>query len=98
MKKDLKHIAITCPEGCKVTDEVLLFTKPDCEKCDYVKARIPENMDIKILDMTTTEGMAHAAYYEVLEKYTPILVVGDEIVEGSIKIKNKMKEIADSQK
>jgi hypothetical protein len=74
--------------------EVLLFTKPDCEKCEYVKERIPGNLDIKVLDMTSTEGMAHAAYFEILEKYTPILVVGDEIVEGSIKIKNRMKELA----
>ncbi len=81
-----------------MTPEVLLFTKPDCEKCDYVKARIPTDLDIKILDMTTTEGMAHAAYHEVLEKYTPILVVGDEIVEGAIKIKNKMREVAGEQK
>ncbi len=81
-----------------MTSEVLLFTKPDCEKCDYVKARIPENLDIKILDMTTTEGMAHAAYHELLEKYTPILVVGEEVVEGAIKIKNKMREVASEQK
>jgi hypothetical protein len=77
-----------------MTEDVLLFTKPDCEKCEYVKGKIPENLDITILDMTSPEGMAHAAYYELLEKYTPILVVGDEIVEGSIKIKNKMKELA----
>jgi len=77
--------------------EVLLFTKPDCEKCEYVKERIPENLDIKILDITTTEGMAHAAYHEVLERYTPILVVGDEIVEGSIKIKNKMRDLANEK-
>jgi len=78
--------------------EVILFTKPNCEKCDYVKERIPENLDLRILDMTTTDGMAYAAYHEILEKYTPILVVGDEIVEGSIKIKNKMKELAEAQK
>jgi len=78
--------------------QALLFTKPDCEKCEYVKERIPENLDLKILDMTTTEGMAHAAYHEILEKYTPILVFGDEIVEGSIKIKNRMKELAEAQK
>jgi hypothetical protein len=81
-----------------MTPEVILFTKPDCEKCDYVKARIPENLDIKIMDMTTTEGMAHAAYHELLEKYTPILVVGEEVVEGAIKIKNKMREVAAEQK
>ncbi len=74
--------------------DVLLFTKPECEKCDYVKEKIPNNLDIQIMDMTTVDGMAHAAYHEILEKYTPILVVGDEVVEGAIKIKNKMKEIA----
>ena len=74
--------------------DALLFTKPDCDKCDYVKGKIPENLDVKILDMTTREGMAHAASRELLEKYTPILVVGDEVVEGAIKIKNKMKELS----
>lgn len=77
--------------------EVLLFTKPDCEKCEFVKERIPENLEITVLDMTTKEGMAHAAYHEVLDKYTPILVVGDEIVEGALRIKNKMRELADEQ-
>ena len=81
-----------------MSTEVLLFTKPDCEKCDYVKARIPTGLDIKIMDMTSAEGMAHAAYHEILEKYTPILVVGEEVVEGAIKIKNKMKEVSESQK
>lgn len=77
--------------------DVLLFTKPDCDKCDYVKAKIPENLNLRILDMTTTDGMAHAAYHEILEKYTPILVVGDEVVEGAIRIKNRMKRIAREQ-
>ena len=71
--------------------DVLLFTKPDCEKCDYVKNRIPEDLSIQVIDMSTPDGMAHAAYYELLEKYTPILVVGDEVVEGALKIKNRMK-------
>ena len=77
--------------------DVLLFTKPECEKCDYVKEKIPEGMAIQIMDMTTTDGMAHAAYHELLEKYTPILVVGDEVVEGAIKIKNRMKQEAAKQ-
>ena len=51
-------------------------------------------MDLRILDMTTTDGMAHAAYYELLEIHTPILVHNDETIEGAIKIKNKMDEIA----
>ena len=74
--------------------DVLLFTKPECEKCDYVKEKIPDNLELQIMDMTSRDGMALAAYHEILEKYTPILVVGDEVVEGAIKIKNKMKEVA----
>ena len=77
-----------------MSPEVLLFTKPDCEKCDYVKDRIPDGLNVQIMDMTTTDGMANAAYYELLEKYAPILVVGDEVVEGAIKIKNKMKKLS----
>ena len=74
--------------------EVLLFTKPECEKCDYVKERIPENLNVQIMDMTSTDGMAYAAYHELLEKYTPILVVGDEVVEGALKIKKRMKALS----
>jgi hypothetical protein len=46
------------------------------------------------MDMTSTDGMAYAAYHELLEKYTPILVIGDEVVEGAIKIKNRMKDLS----
>jgi hypothetical protein len=77
--------------------EVLLFTKPECEKCDYVKEKIPNNLNIKILDMTTPDGMAHAAFYELLERYTPILVVDDEIVEGALRIKKRMKELMNAK-
>jgi len=77
-----------------MSPDLLLFTKENCDKCDYVKGKIPENLDIRIMDMNSPEGMAHAAYYELLERYTPILVVGDEIVEGAIKIKKKMKALA----
>lgn len=72
---------------------VLLFTKPDCGKCDYVKDKIPRELNIQIIDMTTPDGMVHVAHYELLEKYTPILVVGDEMVEGALKIKKKMKAL-----
>ncbi len=43
--------------------------------------------------MTTPDGMVHVAHYELLEKCTPILVVGDEMVEGALKIKKKMKAL-----
>ncbi len=94
MKKLINLINYIGAEGCTMTPEVLLFTKPECEKCDYVKEKIPEDLNVRIMDMTTTDGMAHAAYYELLEKYTPILVVGDEVVEGAIKIKKRMSDLS----
>ena len=46
------------------------------------------------MDLSTPEGMAHGAFYEILELNLPILVHADTPVEGAIKIKNKMDEIA----
>ena len=44
--------------------------------------------------MSTPDGMAHGAYYELIEKNMPILVHQDKATEGAINIKNKMLEIA----
>jgi len=75
--------------------EILLFTKPGCEKCDYVKERLPPGLKVNIMDMESADGMAEAAYYELLSKYTPILVVDDQVVEGAINILQKLKSVAD---
>jgi deoxyxylulose-5-phosphate synthase len=74
--------------------EILLFTKPGCEKCDYVKERLPPGLKVNIMDMESADGMAEAAYYELLSKYTPILVVDDQVVEGAINILQKLKSVA----
>ena len=74
--------------------EILLFTKPGCEKCDYVKERLPPGLKVNILDMESADGMAEAAYYELLSKYTPILVVDDQVVEGAINILQKLRSVA----
>ncbi|HUV24093.1 MAG TPA: hypothetical protein VMW26_01550 [Methanomassiliicoccales archaeon] len=76
--------------------EILLFTKPDCQKCDYVKERIPTGMDIQFVDASTPAGMAEAAFYELLEKPTPILVVDDEPIDGAINILNKLRSLSDN--
>lgn len=74
--------------------EVILFTKNNCEKCDFVKARIPANLDIRILN-ADEDGLAEAAFYEVLECGFPVLVVDEEIVaEGGAPVVKKLKEIA----
>ena len=78
--------------------EILLFTKPACQKCDYVKERLPEGLKVDIVDTTTAEGLAEAAYYELLNKPTPILVVDDEVFEGAIVIMNKLKALSENSR
>ncbi len=70
--------------------EILLFTKTGCQKCDWVKERIPEGVKVNIINMETADGMAEAAFYQLLNKHTPILVVDDEVFEGAIKIVEKI--------
>jgi glutaredoxin len=74
--------------------EIILFTKPDCQKCEYVKSHLPEGLDMRMVNTTEAEGLAEAAYYELLNRNLPILVVDDEVFEGSIIILNKLKELA----
>jgi len=77
--------------------EVLLFTKPDCQKCEYVKERLPDGLDIKIIDATSVDGMAEAAFYELLDKPTPVLVIDGEVITGAINILNRLRALADGQ-
>lgn len=74
--------------------EILLFTKPGCQKCDWIKERIPEGLKVNVINMETAEGMAEAAYYELLSKHTPILVVDDQVVEGAINIMDRLRQIS----
>jgi deoxyxylulose-5-phosphate synthase len=75
--------------------EILLFTKPGCQKCEYVKERIPGGLSVTLVDMTTAQGLAEAAYYELLHRTTPVLVVDDVVYEGAIKIMDKLRTLAD---
>jgi glutaredoxin len=74
--------------------EIILFTKPDCQKCEYVKSHMPKGLDMRMVNTAEAEGLAEAAYYELLNRNLPILVVDDEVFEGSIIILNKLKELA----
>lgn len=49
---------------------------------------------MRMVNTTEAEGLAEAAYYELLNRNLPILVVDDEVFEGSIVILNKLKELA----
>lgn len=46
------------------------------------------------MDTSTPEGLAEAAYYELLGKHTPILVVDDEVTEGAIAIMARLNELS----
>lgn len=77
--------------------ETILFTKNDCEKCEYVKERMPAGIDVKILN-ADEDGLAEAAFYEVLECGFPVLVVdGDIVAEGGAPVVKKLKELAGSK-
>ena len=74
--------------------EVLLFTKPGCEKCDYVKERIPQKIEVRVYDLESADGMAEGAFYEVLHKHTPVLVIDGEVVEGALNILKKLNTLS----
>jgi deoxyxylulose-5-phosphate synthase len=74
--------------------EVLLFTKPGCQKCEWIKERIPPGLSINVLNMETADGLAEAAYYELLNRNAPILVVDEVVTEGAINIVDRLKNLA----
>ncbi len=78
--------------------EILLFTQPKCQKCQYVKERLPKDLEVDVVDTSTPEGLAEAAYYEILGRHTPILVVDDQVTEGAINILARLNELAGSMK
>jgi hypothetical protein len=74
---------------------MILFTKPGCKKCDYVKQYISEEMEIQFYDIATVDGLAELAYHElvtVAEKELPILVREGQPVTGAINIKKAFQE------
>lgn len=66
--------------------EPILFVKPGCPECDYVKARLPQGRSVRILDVETPEGLAELAYRELVgpaEKALPILLKEDPAGVGA---------------
>jgi len=69
-----------------------LFTKPGCDKCDWVKANLPAGVAVETHDILSAEGLAELAWCElvsVAERQLPILVTpAGEVVTGAIRIRN----------
>ena len=71
-----------------------LFTKPGCEKCDWVKANLPSGAAVATHDILTAEGLAELAFHELVataEKQLPILRLRNgKIVTGAIQIRREL--------
>jgi hypothetical protein len=76
-------------------NETILFTKPGCTKCDWIKAHCDlTGIEIQELTDNNAEALGLLAYYECVtlaEKALPILVLGeDEIVSDFALIKERL--------
>ena len=72
-----------------------MFTKDNCQKCEHVKGKMPKGLTIQIINADTISGLAEAAFYEIVEKTFPVLVVDDEVVDGTaLQILEKLNSLA----
>lgn len=46
------------------------------------------------LNADEIDGLAEAAYYEIIEKVFPVLVVDGEVIEGALPILDKLNSLA----
>jgi glutaredoxin 2 len=80
-----------------------LFTKPNCDKCHYIKGKFNlEALGVHEdnLNDENPEALAHLAWHQlvdVAEKELPILVLDDSsYLTGAIKIKTYLKKVANA--
>ena len=71
-----------------------LFTKNDCGKCEHVKERMPKGIEVRVINADTVDGLAEAAFCEIIEKTFPVLVVDEEVVCGALQILERLNAIA----
>lgn len=58
-------------------ERILFFSKPGCEKCDFIKERLAGNdVTYDVMDTTTDEGLANACYFDVEDLPAMIKVKG----------------------
>ena len=76
--------------------EIKLFTKDNCQKCEHVKERMPKGLTIQIINADTVDGLAEAAFYEIVEKTFPVLLVDEEVVSGTaLQILERLNSLAE---
>ncbi|MCL2142858.1 MAG: glutaredoxin family protein [Methanomassiliicoccaceae archaeon] len=74
-------------------EELKLFTKDNCGKCEHVKERMPKGLKIQVINADTVDGLAEAAYYEIVEKTFPVLVIDGEVVCGALPILERLNAV-----
>jgi glutaredoxin len=85
-------------------EELTLFTKVGCEKCEYVKKSVDlKKLGVKeeVLSPDNPDSLAHLAWHElvaVAETQLPILVLDDSSsIAGAVRIKNYLTAIGNQQ-
>ncbi|HDO19785.1 MAG TPA: hypothetical protein ENG74_03570 [Thermoplasmatales archaeon] len=81
-----------------MTEKPILFSLENCKRCEFVKKKIPDDLEIEIKTYPhdvkdwTPEQLAEVAYYEVytdLQRTAPILLLPDgRKLTSVIEIKN----------
>jgi hypothetical protein len=70
--------------------ESMLFVSKDCPNCEIVKKMLGENHGVAIYDVSTVDGLVEAAFYGLVGKSVPLLLV---FVNGDSKIYTDIKDI-----
>jgi len=71
----------------------ILLTKDDCDKCDYVKERMPQ-IEVDIINLKTPRGIALDVRYSLKGNQMPILIHEDTPYFGAIDVLKKLREIS----
>ncbi|HEC81532.1 MAG TPA: hypothetical protein ENI42_03790 [Thermoplasmatales archaeon] len=81
-----------------MVEKPILFSLENCERCEFVKSRIPEGLDIEVKTYPhdfrdwTVEQITEAAFHEVyadLQRTAPVLLLPDgRKLTSVIEIKN----------
>jgi hypothetical protein len=84
---------------------MILFTKPNCKKCDWLKKRVDlKALDVLVMELTPDDynSLAELAWYEavnIAQESLPILVLKNHAkIKGVINIRNYLMGEEDEDK
>lgn len=91
MYKSQRPVGGAETEGRQMRTKELLtgahvITKPNCGKCDELKARLPTDIPLEIHSFDDVEGMALVAFHEAKYDPFPVLIYDNEKITGVINI------------